>query len=462
MLSALHRHWLLATVSAFVVLAAVAAGMVPWQSLIEGRLKTLLEAQGVRDVELSLSHIGFKSISLEKITVGQDPPFTLRGITLNYSVFELFNGGVREILASGVDINVSKIKDAWHISGFETQQSLPGSPTRIFLPVKDFEIASIPIDRARLDKSIAHVSSNQWRMDLPLEIEWQKSPEPKLTAQSKGIVFKIDDVEARVGELTAALFYKPDQELWQGPWAVKSVQITGAASDIPELTGKGTIEVHADHVALQGQLENADRAYRAAFSVDYFLNEPEKSALKIIDARLPWMGGAVAAQQISLPFGRRQSLTINLKLTNVSVQSLLQTLTGKQTTATGGISGTLPVTIEKDGRLVFHQGTLQADEPGIVTLQPEAIPGDNQQVAFVREVMKNLHYTQLSVLVDNDDGHKLSVKLALAGRNPDVLEGRPVKINVHLRGDMLDFVQQNILLLTDPKNLLERGEHETK
>ena len=73
--------------------------------------------------------------------------------------------------------------------------------------------------------------------------------------------------------------------------------------------------------------------------------------------------------------------------------------------------------------------------------------------------MKNLHYTVLSIGMDSDKNHKLSAVLAVEGNNPDVANGRPVKLNVHLNGDLLDFIQQSLMSLIDPHMFIKQDLH---
>lgn len=461
MASTFKRHpksWAAAALASIFVVFSMAY---PWGQFFQDKLKTALEAQGFQNVELTLSHIGLTRLSLKEISLGNNPPLILKNISLDYSLIELLKGKVSSLSASGIAINVRNEKSFWKISGYETASTSPDKEPFSF-PVTDTEIDQIPFDSSRIEESTIHIASDQWQMTVPLQVEWQKQPSPVLTAGSTAPVFKSKALNAHVDKLTTSLSLNTEEKQWTGPWNVGALKITDFGTDIPELMGIGRVSVRADHAQVQGRFENADHAYRLAFNVNYYPNEPLKSETVITDAAMPWMNGTIAAQQVRIPFGDRQDLLINLKLDKVSIQDMLQQLTGKQTTATGSVSGLLPVTIKKDGSLVFHKGALQANEPGVITLPPEAIPGDNPQVTLVRDVLKNLHYTDLSVAVNSEQGKKLSVRMSIAGKNPDLLSGRPVKINVNLTGDMLDFVQQNLLWLSDPQKLLERGENETK
>ncbi|HAX92228.1 MAG TPA: hypothetical protein DCY07_08530 [Rhodospirillaceae bacterium] len=460
--SMLQRYGVRLAVLAVVVLVLLLAAALPWKSLIEFRLKTFLEAQGLHNVELTLSNIGVNSVSLKEIKIGNEQPLVLKDITLNYSLMELYEGDLAELVASGVDVNVNQEDKGWTVRGLENLQTAAPKTSPFQFPVAQDELTVIPFDKAQLENSSIHFAAKQWQMMLPIQVTWLKIPNPELTGKTPGFVLKAGDIDVIVADATAALSLNAEEKRWNGTWNAKTVTITGVGTDVPDLSGGGKLTVQADRAQVQGQFASADRSHHFTFDYNYYPSTPEKAEVKIIDASMPWMGGTIGTQQVSLRIGERQPLNINLKLQHVSIQSLLQKVTGEKTTATGTISGTLPVTIEKDGSLIFHQGNLQADEPGIITLPPDSIPGDNEQVALVREVLKNLHYTLLSVAVNNEGDHKLSIRMTLEGKNPDVHAGRPVKINVNLTGDMLDFVQQNILFLSDPRKLLERGEYENK
>ena len=247
-----------------------------------------------------------------------------------------------------------------------------------------------------------------------------------------------------------------------GTWQVKSLKIKNNDFSLPILNGIGTVFAQADNLAIQGQFENADHTHKLRFQMDYSFRDPDKRVLTLLSAVMPWSGGEVSARDVKILIEGQQALDVKLKLERVSVDALLQQLTGNKASATGVISGTLPVTIDKDGAVAVHKGALQTQSPGILALSPDVIPGDNPQVAFVRDVIKDLHYTRFSLRLDSDKNNKLSVLMALYGNNPAVQAGRPVELNVHLTGDMLNFVQQNLIWLSDSRKLLERGLNENK
>ena len=78
----------------------------------------------------------------------------------------------------------------------------------------------------------------------------------------------------------------------------------------------------------------------------------------------------------------------------------------------------------------------------------------------LREILEDFGYTRLSIAMNSDKKNNLGILMSIEGSNPAVYNGRAVKLNVNLTGDVLDFIRQNIMLLTNPESILEHGERE--
>lgn len=181
--------------------------------------------------------------------------------------------------------------------------------------------------------------------------------------------------------------------------------------------------------------------------------------MQLNSAAIPWNKGVLSVKGTVIPLNGKEDIHVTLNVEHVPVNALMMMLTGKETVATGDVSGNIPVTIAPDGKISVGQGKLATEKPGMISLSPETIPGDTEQIVFVREVMKNLHYQVLSIGMDGDKDNKLSVLLAVEGNNPDVAEGRPVKLNVQLTGELLNLFQQSLISLIDPNTFLKQELH---
>ena len=403
--------------------------------------------------------MGLKGIVLSDVTLSSNPRLVLQHVTIGYSLPELVSGHLHDLTLSGLTLEVQQTPNKWNVSGLDGWHSnTPSTPFAI--PMSADQLTKYP-QNAKLEDSMLHVLGNQWKLDLPLRVTWQQLPITQLDYNASTLKLTAGEVQA---ETSNASFHMTlsNAKKWEGTWHIADIAIkTAAASDMPVLQGNGTLIVDANHAVLEGKFNSADTSYNAAFHIDYALSASAKSQAIVSVISLPWNGGRLSAHNVRLPMAANETLNATLEVEHVSIAELMQSLTGKRATGTGVVSGKLPITLNKDGSITLHDGALQADEPGTIALSPDAIPGDNQQVVLVRQVLEDLHYNVLSIAVDNGADKKLSVMMTLQGNNPKVYKDKPVKLNVHLTGDILDVVRQS-MLTSNPTKLLQQGEHDKK
>jgi hypothetical protein len=242
-----------------------------------------------------------------------------------------------------------------------------------------------------------------------------------------------------------------------GSWSVASLEVENAPLPLPPLKGAGNFRFQAPTLHADGEFISEDKTHHATFTLDH--DKSPASRLVINSAALPWHGGTIATRDAVIPLAGDKPVTAVLQVKKVPLDDLMKLMTRNRASATGVVSGKVPVSIGKDGTLAFDTGNLHAEEAGTITLAPDAIPGDNQQVAVLRNVLANFHYRELSMKLNSGKDEKLSMLLQLSGNNPDVYNGREIRLNVHLTGDLLSLLQQSVLPMTDPKQLLKQDHH---
>ncbi len=431
---------------------------IPYKSWFETRLEAILTDKGFQNVSLTISSIGLKSATLSNISIGGDMPLVLKNIDFAYSPRELWNGNLREFTASGLDLKIKQDGKEWAIQGLQGYKS--GTEEAVsplaFLPLRPEDLAHIPFDRMTLKDSRLDVVSEIGQLSAPLDLTWQKIPAPEFSYSADGLEF----TRAGLGMSTGRAALKAnmiENKQWQGVWTVVDVTIRNESLPIPVLDGGGTLTADGEALKLDGLLKNSDGAWQVKFVMDYMPAAPQKSALTIVQAGMPWKQGRISVRNVSLPFEGRNATTVNLQVQHVSLDELMQWLTGNRVSGTGTVSGMLPVVIGRDGKLTILKGDLEADGPGTIVMPPETIPGDNEQVEFVREILKDLHFSVLSISSKKDENGRLIVVMAAEGNNPKVYDGRLVKLNVNLTGDILDFIEKNVMFLRSAETLLQQG-----
>ncbi len=438
-----------------VLLAVLVAGVfffAPWKAWVGTRLSQILSDQGFKDVRMVVADVGPTQMDINDISVGADNPLVLKNLQLGYALNDLIKGRLQHIDLKGLHIAAQQKDGGWVITGFE-KNNAGGAGFK--LPVTQATMQAMPLDSLKLAESHLLIDAPQLHLDAPLEIDWQANP-AKINYTAGNWQAKIGAIGIASGKVSLQATLDEKAQKWIGTWQMDNVQISDAAMPLPPLTGKGTLEAFESRITMKGEFKSADGKTRASFKADISPNAPDKNQLTLVSAGMPWNGGDVSVASVDIPLNGKRDIRLNVNVTKVSVDTLLQTLTDKHASGSGAVSGVIPVTLKAGGGLEIAKGALNADGPGTITMAPETIPGDNEQVTLVRDILKNLQYKVLGVTAETGPNHTLSVVMTLEGHNPDVYEGKPVKLNVHLTGDVLNFIEQGVMSLIDPKALLKQ------
>ena len=240
------------------------------------------------------------------------------------------------------------------------------------------------------------------------------------------------------------------QNQWFGTWHAKDI----AFAPIPSLQGEGTLAWEEGALRIGGNIISADKTYATDFTLEKPKDKIGEAIIKKVTA--PWQGGTVSSSNIRIPLNLKSAVPLTLQLRNIPLGALLSAATGDKVEATGTLSGSIPVTVQSDGNFKIHNGKLTTNTPGIIKLSEGAIPGENPQLLLVKNILSNFNYETLSLTTTSDKTNVLSMLLSLSGHNPDAYNGREVKLNVRLTGDVIKLVQQSILPYNDPNKLLEQ------
>ena len=344
-----------------ILILAVIAGIIlfPWKTLLGTKLSHLLEARGFENVHLTISSLGWNSVSLKDITVGAQTPLTLNNINIGYSPSDIWHGSLQDLTLQGLKLEAVQQNGHWMVSGLEHffhSEEPADSAARI--PVSDDELAALSFNKAVLENSNLHVASPAGEGDIPLDITLVRAPDPLLRYEAPSLYYKTPDMKITTGNAKLEAHLNVKEKIWQGSWSIKNIALENAAFTIPVLEGSGTLIAKSDAVAMEGNFHNADNGYKAAFKIDYSLAQPDKSKLTVTDASMPWNKGTLSLNNAIIGLAGGKSTSLTLKVQGVSIDALMQSLTGNRATATGTVTGSLPVVLGADGSLLIQQGKI--------------------------------------------------------------------------------------------------------
>ncbi len=452
---------ILIVIVGLIVAGIAVAFLTPWNAVIGNQITQALTRQGFSDVRLHVTGWNWRGIMLEDLSFGAEAPLSFKNVRADYSLDSLRAGRIEGLSVTGSSILVKQVDDKWLIEGMEHvfKPRTDAAPLSVTSLTQDLQ--ALPFDKLNVTEGTITISGPDGDVSAPLNIGYSNQ-ERNAEYQGRSITLRKGNITAIAETLSAQMTLNADQH-WQGTWTVDSVNVEGAAAPVPPLSGGGTIMAAGSDVKLEGQLQSADKAYLISFRYNHSFDDAKPSTLHIVNAVMPWKEGRLKIANAEIPVGAKRDLNISVQAENISVGELLGAMTGQRVHATGTISGTVPVTLKTNGDMVFHQGGLAAVAPGTISMPPDAIPGDNQQIELVRNILSDLRYTNLSMTLDSSQQNDLGILMTVEGHNPAVYNGRAVKLNVNLTGDVLDFIRQNVMLLTRPEALWEQDNgRETK
>lgn len=192
-----------------------------------------------------------------------------------------------------------------------------------------------------------------------------------------------------------------------------------------------------------------------------------EGGVNIIDARWPLVNGTVSIDPTLWSFlGEKNRVT--LRINDVSVGAFLGDIGGGNLSATGDVTGTIPVIIDGvkvliDGGIVAVEngGVIQYRSPPLISpvdLIPEKFVTlkDIQQINEARKnpdpeanigkdlaftALRNFEYQSLSAKLNGPIDGEVELNINFLGRNPKILAGTQFKFNVTIIGELVNLAR---------------------
>jgi hypothetical protein len=427
------------------VLSALTYFFLPWKSFLEGRLIAMIYQRGFQNVGFNIKEVGLDHAVLSNVVLGKENPLVLKSIELKYSPRELMSGKLQDIVLSDMTFKVTQSGNGWVFTGGDVlhapETAAEKTPVDIPAILTKLPFSSLSIENSRLVVAGDGING---------EIPFTASLTDRFTLTTETTRLETGENALALGAVELVASPNDDGSAWQGAWKAESIAFS-PAYPVPAMKATGTVSLQKNRLGITADLSDSGSDYSASAKASFDISDAAKNEIRITKASFPFKGGRVSTRNVVV----KQPMTIPLTVHRVSINELMSSLTKDRVTATGTVSGSVPVIIAKDGSFSFGKGAMKADSAGTIQMSAELIPSDQQQVALVREILENLNYSLLSAEVQSGQGGKMTVKLSLEGNNPKVYNGRAVKLNINLTGDVLDFIQQNIMLFNNPEKLLE-------
>ncbi len=347
-------------------------------------------------------------------------------------------------------------KNGWRMDGLP--QSEKESQQPFIPPVTPEYKAAIPFETATVKDGLLSVTAPAWTMVMPVNLQWRKDAKKEISLTPTTMEIEAGDLGI-TGKLEADATLNAEKRRWEADWNIQNLILSQKGTDdYPPATINGSATADESALRVTGKIKGKENAYSGAFRYVMPFKTPEKTHLILTNFSMPWQGGTVSTDNMTIPLREKAAYKFTLKVDKASVGSLMREFTGEYVQATGTISGNLPVTIKADGTVSIGQSTLTADEEGTISMPPELIPGDTAQMKLTRDILGKFNYKKLSLTTQERENGGLDMKVRLEGNNPKVQDGRPVILTVNLTGDLLDFITSSVMIFTSPQTIIKQGQ----
>ena len=180
----------------------------------------------------------------------------------------------------------------------------------------------------------------------------------------------------------------------------------------------------------------------------------EPSRLRLKEAKGGFAGGRLGVADVVLD-PSRPHYDFSVGVEGVDLGILLSQLNVKDVSASGRLSGTMPIVVS-DGMVTISGGELAADGPGVLRVKSEAAAsafrGTGEQVALMLDALEDFRYEALTATLDIGADGDAAAMVRMRGNNPAVLEGYPFAFNIGLSGkvtELLAALRQGAQMSTD-------------
>ncbi len=450
------------------IISVALAGLVflwkdlPYQRFLAAQIKNTLAGYGLSVTSLDVKNLNNSGATLKNIAIGENPALTIETVNLQYDIQRLWNEKqLNKIEIDKLSATIYKSETGWTISGIEPLLT-PSTDEEKETDLTPFFDApylkqTIPEFISLTNGSITANDENNISAGFPFDLSYSAATSPEVNFTSKSFNGTAGDYSLNGEDFSITAALDNEKHEWQGKAAINKLSFTGIEYDIPPLKLDSDFTATAERFNAKLALNDSKNQWRANAELALPLNDPMAGTAKISSAQFPWGGGRISLSAVTVPLKMDKPVTVRVNLQNIDFGTLISDVSDGKVTGTGKISGTIPITRHPNGKIDLQTGNASATQTGTIHISPELLAGDNMQMQIARAALENFHYTSLKIAVSSNKGKSL-INLSLEGNNPEAFEGRPIKLNVNIGGDVMPLIQQTILPFSDVRQLLDLEE----
>lgn len=301
------------------------------------------------------------------------------------------------------------------------------------LTSQDKPLLSITGEHIFPDSGFAEIKSEALRFgpkNLKLADYWKDLP--KKLKHISGMVSAQGTVSWQAGKITQAL----DLTIANGTAEFYRTKISGLRTQL-KFVNLMPIQTAPHQRVFIEKIESAIPLEQVQYEVT--IGPKQGTYIHQVSAQIG--SGKLHASNIKLdpqPF----SQTIDVILERIPLDQIIQLMNINGLTASGKLSGTLPIIWQSNHSLGIKRTELVAQNKGHISYRsPNGSPKGNTALKFTATLFQDFQYDSLRLLLEKPAKGDLSASLDILGKNPKVQKGRPVHLKLNVSGDLMSLLE---------------------
>ena len=196
------------------------------------------------------------------------------------------------------------------------------------------------------------------------------------------------------------------------------------------------------------------------FPVEVSFQAFDKDHFRVNYIKSEYDGSSVRVGSFLADLAKKSIGPAKVDINNLDIQKVFRAYVGSTIKATGRFSGELELQF-KDGKPSVS-GFLEAGGKGNLQYRPQGVQPPSPQVIgespmeILQYYLYDFFYQTMNLKLVADRSFDLQMTLRAYGRNPSYLNGKPLKLNVDLRQNLLGVLRLMILMYRLPERLEEK------
>lgn len=152
--------------------------------------------------------------------------------------------------------------------------------------------------------------------------------------------------------------------------------------------------------------------------------------------------GSISIDPLVWRFGNVEN-QMTVRVDNISLHAIMNEVGKGKVSASGQISGTLPVVV-KGVDVTVQNGLLRVKDGGRIKFQSpatEAAGKRNEMAGKAFEALKDFKYNELEARLNGPLDGAMSLRMAFDGQNKDVMGGQPYAFDIEFNGELANLAR---------------------